>query len=1092
MIDTWRHAQSPTERDLFPLPGESNSELASLRWNRWQQLPVFKDDRLSQEEKLAPLGIPTADFISLLGFAPVDNDETPEEEWPKWLISFRELWATGSSIEGDVEADSFGMFEVVRPLVLGAQAQLRERLRVVSDRSVSPSELVTSLVHALVSALPVNDIAAVCSRTMILEVNIAREEGALHGDTSEERFAAYVESLRSHSKRLAILREYPVMARAVTERLCFWMERSFDFAVAFLKDLPAVSELFWGGRIPSSLRVEFGGGDSHRSGRSVAIVETNLGRVVYKPRASDLDMAFDAVVRWFNSTNPLHSLRSVRHVARAGYGWFEFVDGDAATDAGGADRYAWRLGALTALLYFLRATDFHYENIVAVGDHPVAVDLEALLHIDKEAASAGNGMVRNVATEFLTNSVYSIGILPTKLVSTIHGKPVMTDISAIGADGDQKGIIAVPLVHGDGTDEVHMESGVSVMPPRPNSPRGANERFSIVERERQFADGFSAAFASVMSRKSDWLSEGGLLDGFRDTRSRFIARPTAIYGKVLIDSYHPDFMRDALDRTMCLGKLLGGYVGRADRSEMIRAEISDLTVGDIPFFEVRASDGVVLHGAEDREVGQRELAPLQTVREFVMSSSPADLGAQLRVIRYAFASARITEGDQPSSPQPAADFGEAVSPDRKRSAAAGLADSIIDISVIDGAQRGWFGLGFVSDRWWNLAALGVDLYSGTSGIALALATIGEFHPPAKKVAVEVFDQLAEAARAVGALAKIDTAQEKRAGFDTGAFGLISGLIYALSHGAVRYDKDDLRQAAEELIPALRILALEDSHHDVVAGNAGAILSLLSLSDAGGSTAALDLAKLCASQLVASATAEGAAISWPSAFNASSLVGLSHGAVGVALALGRLREHVGDPDGELSRVIEGALEFERKHHDPKTGDWADLRDESVGAPFQMRAWCHGSPGAALARAALIESGLSRDREAILESEIAAGLRATEESIKVTTGLPFGQGSDCLCHGDVGNLIIAEAVARKMSGRIHSDSFTRERAWSAILARADERGWQCGIPSDVEMPGLMTGLSGIGWGLAYSADPEREPNILTLESPKVLNRRKVRSA
>ena len=1092
MIGTWRRAEPLTGRGPFVRPAESDDELALRRWNRWQQLPVFRDDRLSHDEKVSPLGVTAAELIRLLGSAPTEGGAAPHELEPEWLTAFHDFWATGASIEGDVEADSFGMFEVVRPLVLGAQAQLRERLRARIAHSECAPELAKTLVHALTAALPANDIAGVCSRTMILEVNIAREEGGLQGDTPEERFAAYVETLRSPSKRLAILREYPVMARAVTERLRFWVERSFEFAGAFLDDIPAISEAFWDGRTPSTLHVEFGGGDSHRGGRSVAIVETDVGRVVYKPRRSELDQAFDAVLRWFNSTDPLYSLRPVRCVARAEHGWFEFVDGDAGTDVDGADRYAWRLGALTALLHFLRATDFHYENIVAVGDHPVAVDLEALLHIDKEAASAGNAMVRNVANEFLTSSVYSIGVLPTKLVATVDGQAVMTDISAIGATGDQKGIIAVPLVHGDGTDEVHMESGVPDMPSRPNSPLGADERFNLVEREDQFTAGFATAFASVMSRKSEWLRDGGLLDGFLETRSRFIARPTALYGKVLIDSYHPDFMRDALDRTMCLGKVLGGYVGRADRTDMIRAEIADLTVGDIPFFEVRASDGAVLHGADDREVGQREFAPLAAVRAFVEESSLSDLDPQLRVIRYTFASARIREGDQPSSPQLAAEFTETVTPQAKRSAAADVADTIIDISVTDGTQRGWFGLGFVSERWWNLAALGADLYAGTSGIALALASIGEFHAPAKQVAVELFEQLAGTARAISTVAQTEAVPQKRAGLDAGAFGLVSGLVYALSHGAVRYGNDEWRQAADELIPALRMLVEEDTYHDVVAGNAGAILSLLSLTDAGGSAEALELAQSCAVHLLSSATTDGESISWPSAFNVSPLVGLSHGAAGVALALSRLREHIGDPEGALMRTIEGALAFERMHHDPSTGDWADLRDESVGSPFQMRAWCHGSPGAVLARAELLERGLSGDVRAVLTDEISAGIRATEESIQVTVGAPFGQGSDCLCHGDVGNLVIAEVVSGRMGGRIPADRSTRERAWSAILARADERGWQCGIPSDVETPGLMTGLSGIGWALAYSASPGTEPNLLTLESPKVLEGRNARIA
>ncbi|CAM5724428.1 hypothetical protein SANTM175S_04328 [Streptomyces antimycoticus] len=49
----------------------------------------------------------------------------------------------------------------------------------------------------------------------------------------------------------------------------------------------------------------------------------------------------------------------------------------AAPDAAG---FYWRTGALLALVHALRGTDFHHENIIAAGEHPVLVDLEALLH----------------------------------------------------------------------------------------------------------------------------------------------------------------------------------------------------------------------------------------------------------------------------------------------------------------------------------------------------------------------------------------------------------------------------------------------------------------------------------------------------------------------------------------------------------------------------------------------------------------------------------------------------------------------------------------------------------------------------------------
>jgi hypothetical protein len=45
-----------------------------------------------------------------------------------------------------------------------------------------------------------------------------------------------------------------------------------------------------------------------------------------------------------------------------------------------------------------------------------------------------------------------------------------------------------------------------------------------------------------------------------------------------------------------------------------------------------------------------------------------------------------------------------------------------------------------------------------------------------------------------------------------------------------------------------------------------------------------------------------------------------------------------------------------------------------------------------------------------------------------------------------------------------------------------GWLTGIPFGIESPGLMSGISGIGYGLLRLASPDLVPAILTLQSPK----------
>jgi lantibiotic modifying enzyme len=71
--------------------------------------------------------------------------------------------------------------------------------------------------------------------------------------------------------------------------------------------------------------------------------------------------------------------------------------------------------------------------------------------------------------------------------------------------------------------------------------------------------------------------------------------------------------------------------------------------------------------------------------------------------------------------------------------------------------------------------------------------------------------------------------------------------------------------------------------------------------------------------------------------------------------------------------------------------------------------------------------------------------------------------------------------------HNTSVEVERFLSNILATvcrdAELRSFRSATPMSVpvDLPGLMTGLAGIGLGLLRHADPSRVPSVLLLQSP-----------
>lgn len=148
------------------------------------------------------------------------------------------------------------------------------------------------------------------------------------------------------------------------------------------QDRRAIARQWNGGKpLGRALEVRSGLSDPHNGGRTVAIVRFASGlRVVYKPRAVGLEAAFHHLVAWWNEWAGPLTLFAPGVIDRGAYGWMEFVTHEACADRAAARRYWARAGALLALTGLFDATDLHFGNVIAHGEHPVVVDLETLLH----------------------------------------------------------------------------------------------------------------------------------------------------------------------------------------------------------------------------------------------------------------------------------------------------------------------------------------------------------------------------------------------------------------------------------------------------------------------------------------------------------------------------------------------------------------------------------------------------------------------------------------------------------------------------------------------------------------------------------------
>jgi hypothetical protein len=386
--DTWYRAVSLSERITTrradthkPSAGVVHAELAERRARRWRaQSPFTIDSYFSK--RLALDGVSEEEFLSLLG-EPSEAIADRFADPPGWLAELAEAFAdfdpSASLPEHWRRHTTAGFLSLIAPLLDQGRDRLRQGIEeLVQDDAELPFDLGT--IDALLFAELPKQLLPWLSRTMALELNVARLQGLLQGDSAEERFQSFLRRIQQRDNALALLQEYPVLARQLVQCIDRWAATSLEFLERLYSDWNAIRATFSPQRDPGVLtRIAGGMGDQHRGGRTVLIAQFSSGlKVVYKPRSLAIDRHVQALLAWMNEWGATPPFRTLQVLDRGSHGWAEFVSARGCASPEEVQRFYERQGSYLALLYILGATDFHHENLIADGEHPMLIDLETL------------------------------------------------------------------------------------------------------------------------------------------------------------------------------------------------------------------------------------------------------------------------------------------------------------------------------------------------------------------------------------------------------------------------------------------------------------------------------------------------------------------------------------------------------------------------------------------------------------------------------------------------------------------------------------------------------------------------------------------
>ncbi|MFJ9694764.1 type 2 lanthipeptide synthetase LanM family protein [Kitasatospora sp. NPDC101183] len=1014
--------------------------------DRWRAQAPF-DQPGWFDRRLAAVGLDQDGLRALLAESP--DSLADRLGTPAWAVRLADAFEAGLTL--DVPEDQ-AFARIAAPALAAARDRLRAGLAALPGLAeVGTPEALTALV------LPALTEAAHASavRTVITELHIARLGGELTGDTPAARYRDFLDRLTAPDRSVRLLADYPVLAYRLATGADQWADTCLALYRRLAADLPALARTFADGR-PLGPLVELatGLGDPHRGGATVSSLRFEGGtRIVYKPRPLGAETHFQHLLHWLNPKLrlPLHDLA---HLGREGYGWVAFVTAEPACDDAELSAFYHRAGSLAALLYLLDAVDCHAQNLLAVRDQPVLIDLEAVLHPDLPEPVKELSRSERLARHQAQHSVLRSGLLPERMWDEGNGG---ADLSALGWDPDNLPPRPAPVLVDEGTDQLRLE--YRRMPVRaPGSrPVPPGQPLRLADHVGELEAGFTEAYRLLADHKAEVRK---LVRAFGADETRMLRRDTFEYRSLLATACHPDLLRDGLDQERHLDRLWALAAWEEHAVAYLAHERADLWRGDVPLFTIRpdgtdarSGTGALVPDVTDRPVLDLALAKVDGLGE-------ADLARQLRLLRIS-----VTTADGAREPRrspaavPVAPGTGAV--DRLEERALAKAVEVGSLLLAE-AFRGEADLAWVGPNWtppgrWAPAELGPDLYSGTAGVTLflhqlALATGDSEHRAAATAAgVTLRHQVRRRADRLG-----------------GGLSGTGGVLYVLAHLAAHQDDFELDELARAVLARVVATAGEDEYHDLVAGNAGTIGGLLAWEAVRPGPAVTAALAACVDRLAAAALPhpEGG-VGWLPASLAGTvtrpLAGLAHGGSGIAWSLARAGHRLGD--ARAAELALAAVAYERTLYSAEAGNWRDVREDGTpDGPAYPALWCHGAAGIALARTELA---------ALLPSEAKALLAERDTAAATVLREGFGSNSS-LCHGDLGNL-----DTLLLSGPTWRHSALTRAA--AALDTLDTRGFVCGLPHGAHSPSLMVGLAGIGHGLLRLAAPKSTPSVLGLQPP-----------
>lgn len=974
-------------------------------------------------------------------------------EFIEWLSKQEEV--ISSSEEWNKFIDKNHMNNMFYPLFSYKRDKVKLLVEIVNNSYIfcDTNRIFESLIEEI--CLRLREISI---RTFITEINVEKTEKRLNGNDKKERYIdytdrrwrtkSYVEKFYTEYKELldVQIKVFDNTIYAIIEMIERVQVNYSELMNKFLKEERNVC----------IKDMQLGMGDSHCGGRTVAsITFTNGKKIIYKPRNLGAETGFLHYSKAMNQGMSLNesALYEMELLDFGEYGFIEFISQQECEDEQELERYYYRSGILMAMLYSLNAKDIHHENLIAHGEYPVMIDLEALFHSKLEHRNIENEKTAyEVAIDSIDNSVYSIGLLPMKLVNPYDKENGSVDISGFGGEEQQISPFKILMIQDKDTDEIRLEKSIYMIEPQKNVAKYRGMVANATDFREFIMKGFEDAYHYIMKNKIELIES--MKEWFGSVNTRIIYRPTYLYTKLMFTSTHPDFMREKAHRYVLLHRM--AYKVKKEEQQIVASEIRDMMMWDVPFFEVNIHTGVIRNSEKQVFPLLFKKTPFELVEDKINNFGFLDLRQQKIIIDNAFLSKNVedyrklwmTQTEWTNIPitnipylQIAEEIGEKLLKEAKQ-------------AWVNGKQElSWVNYTPIGDSQINyeFGPVEGDLYSGTSGIGLFFLYLWKVSEKKKYL-----DAAYACVRAV--IRRMQNINEDSF-YLIGPFNGLSGYIYVFSKFYLETHDENMLELVKDGLIRMKQIYHRDTNYDVISGSAGAIKVCISLRkkfQGEVKQLAEEMIQLCSNHLIHNKKKlRDGNVAWCSGQNDHIYSGYAHGSCGIEEVLASVYEIY--PSDKIRNVLEHSHAFVKKMYVKDKYNWKTV----LGKNNYSYAWCHGAPGILYSQ--------------IKQWKIMGCIKGEKESIiknlKKMKQHVLGNNI-CYCHGDIGNIEMIRCIAKILE----DESLKRE-------CECTYQKLSLKIPKYIkERPllpyGFMLGISGIGYSLLAMLSQD-VPSVLELE-------------